>query len=73
MLSLGLFGLYWFIASEGTPRNAWGSRAATLPYLISTIAFIVLPLWGMRTWWNHRHSLKGDRREHLHDGWRQAR
>jgi hypothetical protein len=60
MLLLGLFGLYWFIASEGTLRNAWGSRPATLPYLISTIAFIALPLWRMRTWWIHRYSLKGD-------------
>jgi hypothetical protein len=60
MFLLGLFGLYWFISSEGTLRSAWGSRPATLPFWITTIAFIALPLWGMRTWWIHRYSLKGD-------------
>jgi hypothetical protein len=61
MLLVGLLGLYFLVTSGGILRNAWnGSRPVTLPDLISAISFIVLPLWGMRTWWIHRNSLNGD-------------
>lgn len=61
MFILGFLGLYFFISTGSPPRDGWsGSQPHTIPYLITTVSFILLPIWGTRCWWIHRYTLKGD-------------